>query len=87
MEIFFGIEDEDDVWFVELEDCGYVFEVIGLDYYIDNFGKGDGKDIFVKLIECFRCKMLICWNLRYGNDVKKIVLDIENVKRKIIGDW
>uniref|UniRef100_A0A8W8IV13 RZ-type domain-containing protein n=1 Tax=Magallana gigas TaxID=29159 RepID=A0A8W8IV13_MAGGI len=85
-EIFFGTEDEDDARFVELEDCGHVFEVTGLDHYIDNFGKGDGKDISVKLIECPRCKTPIRRNLRYGNDVKKTVLDIENAKRKIIGD-
>lgn len=85
-DIFFGTEDEDDARFVELEDCGHIFEVTGLDHYIDNFGKGDQDDAAIKLIECPRCKTLIRRNLRYGNEVKKTVLDIENVKRKIIGD-
>nr|XP_034329289.1 NFX1-type zinc finger-containing protein 1-like [Crassostrea gigas] len=85
-EIFFGTEDEDDARFVELEDCGHIFEVTGLDHYIDNFGKGDQDDAAIKLIECPRCKTLIRRNLRYGNEVKKTVLDIENVKRRIIGD-
>lgn len=85
-EIFFGTEDEDEARFVELEDCGHIFEVTGLDRYIDNFGKGDQDDAAIKLIECPRCKTLIRRNLRYGNEVKKTVLDIENVKRRIIGD-
>lgn len=85
-EIFFGTEDEENARFVELEDCGHIFEVTGLDHYIDNFGEGDKNDAAIKLIECPRCKTLIRRNLRYGNEVKKTVLDIENVKRKIIGD-
>lgn len=86
-EIFFGSEDEINAKFVELEDCGHIFEVEGLDYYIENFGKGEGnEDASIKLIECPRCKTLIRRNMRYGNEVKKAVLDIEAVKRKIIGD-
>ena len=86
-EIFFGTEDEDDALFVELEDCGHILEVTALDHFIDNFGKGEGsEDASIKLIECPKCKTLIRRNMRYGNEVKKAVLDIEKVKEKVIGD-
>nr|XP_022287767.1 NFX1-type zinc finger-containing protein 1-like [Crassostrea virginica]XP_022287768.1 NFX1-type zinc finger-containing protein 1-like [Crassostrea virginica] len=86
-EVFFGTEDTDDALFVQLEDCGHIFEVTGLDRFIDTFAKeGGNEDASIKLIECPKCKTLIRRNMRYGNEVKKAVLDIEKVKEKITGD-
>ncbi|KAL5004105.1 hypothetical protein ScPMuIL_017561 [Solemya velum] len=80
-EIFFGTEDEPDARFVELEDCGHVFECTGLDHYMDNDNEGN---IQMKL--CPRCKTPIRRNLRYGNIVKRVLLNIEKVKSKLLGD-
>ncbi|NXB12477.1 ZNFX1 protein, partial [Cnemophilus loriae] len=78
-QIFFGFEDDPDARFVQLEDCGHVFESQGLDHYMDN------NDDVVKLKVCPLCQTPIRKNLRYGNTVKRQVEEIEQVKQKIQG--
>ncbi|NXS38068.1 ZNFX1 protein, partial [Pomatostomus ruficeps] len=78
-QIFFGFEDEPDARFVQLEDCGHVFESQGLDHYMDE------DDDVVKLKVCPMCQTPIRKNLRYGTSVKKRVEEIEQVKQKIQG--
>lgn len=53
--MFFGMEEDEDVRFIELLDCGYVFEVIVLDYWMDK----DGEIEDIKLKECLKCKIFI----------------------------
>ncbi|XP_019640287.1 PREDICTED: NFX1-type zinc finger-containing protein 1-like [Branchiostoma belcheri] len=79
-EIFFGTEDEDDAQFVQLEDCGHVLEVSGLDQWMDSTDKN------IKLKTCPKCKTPIRRNLRYGNTIKKTLVMIEKVKKKCYGD-
>ncbi|XP_041334664.1 NFX1-type zinc finger-containing protein 1 isoform X2 [Pyrgilauda ruficollis] len=78
-QIFFGFEDDPDARFVELEDCGHVFESQGLDHYMDE------DDDVVKLKVCPMCQTPIRKNLRYGSSVKRQVEEIERVKQKIQG--
>ncbi|NXP31996.1 ZNFX1 protein, partial [Leiothrix lutea] len=78
-EIFFGFEDDPDARFVQLEDCGHVFESQGLDHYMDE------DDGVVKLKVCPSCQTPIRKNLRYGTSVKRQVEEIEQVKQKIQG--
>ncbi|NXB78120.1 ZNFX1 protein, partial [Donacobius atricapilla] len=78
-QIFFGFEDEPDARFVQLEDCGHVFESQGLDHYMDE------DDDVVKLKVCPLCQTPIRKNLRYGTSVKRQVEEIERVKQKIQG--
>ncbi|NXY66516.1 ZNFX1 protein, partial [Callaeas wilsoni] len=78
-QIFFGFEDGPDARFVQLEDCGHVFESQGLDHYMDN------EDDVVKLKVCPMCQTPIRKNLRYGTSVKRQVEEIERVKQKIQG--
>ncbi|NXU02820.1 ZNFX1 protein, partial [Buphagus erythrorhynchus] len=78
-QIFFGFEDDPDARFVQLEDCGHVFESQGLDYYMDE------DDDVVKLKVCPLCQTPIRKNLRYGSSVKRQVEEIERVKQKIQG--
>ncbi|NXN81607.1 ZNFX1 protein, partial [Bombycilla garrulus] len=78
-QIFFGSEDDPDARFVQLEDCGHVFESQGLDRYMD-----EAADV-VKLKVCPLCQTPIRKNLRYGTSVKKQVEEIEQVKQKIQG--
>ena len=81
-EIFFGDEDEPGAKFVQLEDCGHVLEVDSLDRWMD---QSDGaSDIALK--RCPKCKTLIQRSLRYGAIVNKTLIDVETVKRRIIGD-
>ncbi|NXK65134.1 ZNFX1 protein, partial [Sylvietta virens] len=78
-QIFFGFEDDADARFVQLEDCGHVFESQGLDHYMDE------DDDVVKLKVCPLCQTPIRKNLRYGTRVKRQVEEIERVKQKIQG--
>ncbi|XP_063260631.1 NFX1-type zinc finger-containing protein 1 [Prinia subflava] len=78
-QIFFGFEDDPDARFVQLEDCGHVFESQGLDHYMDE------DDDVVKLKVCPLCQTPIRKNLRYGTSVKRQVEEIERVKQKIQG--
>ncbi|NWR99126.1 ZNFX1 protein, partial [Motacilla alba] len=78
-QIFFGFEDDPDARFVQLEDCGHVFESQGLDRYMDE------DDDVVKLKVCPMCQTPIRKNLRYGSSVKRQVEEIEQVKQKIRG--
>ncbi|KAI8519522.1 NFX1-type zinc finger-containing protein 1 [Branchiostoma belcheri] len=79
-EIFFGTEDEDDAHFVQLEDCGHVLEVSGLDQWMDC------TDEDIQLKTCPKCKTPIRRNLRYGNTIKKTLTMIEEVKKKWYGE-
>ena len=79
-DIFFGTEEEDDARFVVLEDCSHHFEASSLDRYILN-GNESGE---VKFPSCPRCKTPIRKSLRYCNQVKKTLKDVEQIKRKQI---
>ncbi|XP_030319243.1 NFX1-type zinc finger-containing protein 1 isoform X1 [Calypte anna] len=78
-QIFFGYEEDPGARFVQLEDCGHIFESQGLDHYMDDDG-----DI-IKLKVCPICQTPIRKNLRYGTIVKRRLDEIEKVKEKIQG--
>lgn len=84
-EIFFGTEDEDDARFVQLEDCGHVFEVTGLDQWMD-MAADRRAAVDIQMKQCPRCKTTIRRNLRYGNIINALLSDIERVKGRILGD-
>ena len=84
-DIFFGTEDEPDARFVELADCGHVFEVQMMDQWMDQAETTpDGKPVDVQLKRCPKCSVPIRTSLRYGNIIKKILADFERVKQKIL---
>ncbi|NXG55458.1 ZNFX1 protein, partial [Hemiprocne comata] len=78
-QIFFGFEEDVDARFVQLEDCGHIFESQGLDHYMDE------DDDVIKLKVCPICQTPIRKNLRYGTIVKRRLDEIEKVKDKIQG--
>ncbi|KAM6248804.1 NFX1-type zinc finger-containing protein 1 isoform 1-T1 [Porphyrio hochstetteri] len=78
-QIFFGFEEDPGARFVQLEDCGHVFESQGLDHYMDE------DDDVIKLKVCPTCQTPIRKNLRYGTIVKRWLDEIEKVKKKIQG--
>ncbi|XP_070700533.1 NFX1-type zinc finger-containing protein 1 [Pempheris klunzingeri] len=82
-EIFFGTEDEPDAHFIELEDCGHIFEYTGMDKYM---GMGDEEqEMAIKLKECPQCRTPVRKNLRYGSHINSSLAEIEMVKVKING--
>ena len=76
--IFLGNEDEPDALYIELVDCGHVFEVTDLDYWME--GMQDSETAAVQLKVCPRCKTAIRRSLRYGNIVKQTLADVEHIK-------
>jgi len=71
--------------FVELLDCGHVFEVNMLDRYMDEAdveSEDDRKDVLIKHKLCPTCSSPILYGRRYGNIVKKNLADFEAVKRR-----
>lgn len=84
-EIFFGTEDDENARFVELADCGHLFEVGMMDEWMDQAQEtNDGKPVNVQLKRCPKCSTPIRTSLRYGNIIKKILADFELIKRKIV---
>ena len=85
-EIFFGTEDKPDARFVELADCGHLFEVKMMDQWMDQAEpRPDGKPVDVEVIlkRCPKCNIPIRSSLRYGNVVKKILEDLEKIKQEL----
>ncbi|XP_071958540.1 NFX1-type zinc finger-containing protein 1-like [Antedon mediterranea] len=81
--IMFGNEDDPDARFIELEKCGHVIESEALDTWMDEKDEQQ-NDVQPKL--CPLCKTPIRMNLRYGNIIKQLQMDVEHVKAKINGD-
>ena len=85
-EIFFGTEDEPDARFIQLEDCGHIFEVSGLDHWMDQQDNStDSKAIEIQFKCCPKCKTNVRRSLRYGNIIKQTLVDIQEVKKQISG--
>ena len=86
-ESFFGTEVEPNARFVELADCGHVFEVRMMDQWMDQTEiTPDGKPVKIQLKLCPKCRVPIRTSLRYSNIIKKILADLERVKQKILLD-
>ena len=83
-DLFFGNEDEEDARFLVLEDCLHIFEVSGFDQWMDVQKGGRENTGKIQLPFCPKCREPIRKNLRYGNIVKQGLIDIEEVKVKII---
>ena len=75
-ETFFGTEDAEDARFVELEDCGHIFEKSGLDQWMS-----EEMDSPIHFKVCPKCKIPIRHNFRYGHIINKILMDINMVKK------
>ncbi|XP_028391771.1 NFX1-type zinc finger-containing protein 1-like isoform X2 [Dendronephthya gigantea] len=79
-EIFFGDEDNYRARFVELLDCGHVFEVENLDKWM---AREEDDVTNIQLKSCPKCKTPIRKSFRYGNVIKKVLRDIEEIKKKV----
>ncbi len=84
-EIFFGSEEDPGARFVQLEDCQHVFEVEGLDTWMKTTSSADVEQSSIQLKTCPKCRTPIRRNVRYSAEVKKMLNDIELVKKKILG--
>ncbi|XP_015210459.1 NFX1-type zinc finger-containing protein 1-like isoform X2 [Lepisosteus oculatus] len=78
-EVFFGKEAEPSARFVQLMDCRHMFEVTGFDAWMMQAE----EDEVIQLKACPKCQTPIRRSVRYGPIVKRMLMDIETVKRKI----
>ena len=76
--IFFGTEEDKDARFIMLKDCEHIFEYTALDYMMDT------TDDEIKTKVCPLCTVPILKSFRYGNVLKRIHNDIDNIKRKVL---
>ena len=81
-EIIFGPEDEEDARFILLPDCNHiVMEMLDKWMSTDNSNPtGESQEITLKV--CPRCKTAVRKFLRYGNDVRSKLADVEAIKKK-----
>lgn len=72
--------------FVELVDCGHVFEVKTLDELMDKSQDEDGQNgiMVIKHKICPKCSKPILSSRRYGKIIKKILADFDAAKRQLI---
>ncbi|XP_075997105.1 NFX1-type zinc finger-containing protein 1 [Genypterus blacodes] len=82
-EIFFGTEDDPEAHFIQLEDCGHIFESTSMDQWMGENEQANEENVAIKLKECPRCRTPIRKNLRYGTHINRSLAEIEMVKRKI----
>ncbi|KAL8181432.1 UNVERIFIED_CONTAM: hypothetical protein K2H54_001711 [Gekko kuhli] len=83
-EIFFGNEDEPEARFVLLKDCGHVFEVGGLDRWMDgDLDAGAARSVQQQV--CPKCSTPVQSNPRYGSLLKAQQQHVDAIKKKIQG--
>ena len=80
--IFFGNEDEEDALFIQLQDCGHILEVEGLDQWMETDPGSNSSSKQVQFKTCPKCKAFIRKSVRYGNKIKQVLSDVEKVKHK-----
>ena len=84
--IFFGTEDNLHAHFIELEDCGHILEVTGLDQWMDQQDSTtDSKVVKIQFKCCPKCKTSVHRSLRYSNIIKQTLRDTEEVKKRMNG--
>lgn len=84
-EILFGAEDEEDAKFVLLPDCHHIIEVGALDQWMSTTGEtSESEEVTLKV--CPKCKTPVRRCLRYGNDIKRKIEDVEAIKRKQVSN-
>ncbi|KAH7439195.1 hypothetical protein KP509_04G049200 [Ceratopteris richardii] len=71
--------------FVMLPDCGHVFEVSGLDTWMKSEQCDSGTNS-ISPKSCPSCKNIIRQSLRYGNQIKARMKQLEDVKMRIFGN-
>uniref|UniRef100_A0AC35GUL3 RZ-type domain-containing protein n=1 Tax=Panagrolaimus sp. PS1159 TaxID=55785 RepID=A0AC35GUL3_9BILA len=87
-QIFFGTEDNENARFLQLKDCGHIFEVSGLDQWIKSSlpKPGDENDSTeIVQIKCPQCKTSIRRSKRYISILNERAIDIEQIKQKTRG--
>ena len=85
-DIFFGNEDNRGARFIQLEDCGHVLEVKGLDQWMDLSEYTTEGAVDVQLKCCPKCKTPVRRSRRYGAIINRTLADVEQVKSRMIGD-
>ena len=78
--LIFGTEEEPEARFIQLSDCQHIFEVSGLDYWLD----GNNQEKAIQWRLCPLCNQPVIKTLRYANIAKQIIKDINKVK---CGEW
>lgn len=74
--LLFGTEEEPDARFIQLSDCQHIFEVSGMDQWMDQLQ----EEHKIQWKCCILCNQPIIKTLRYANIAKQIMKDMNEVK-------
>lgn len=90
-EIFFGDEDEPDARFLQLADCGHVFEIQGLMKWMEREEEVDAaayenNTISIQMKKCPKCSTVVRKTRSFNTVINACLLDIEMVKSKTFGN-
>lgn len=81
-------ENDSGAMFIELTDCGHVFEVRKLDKWIEGpeFGRRENEEVEIKHKLCPKpeCKTPILSSHRYRLTISKTLADFEAIKRRML---
>ncbi|KAF8768117.1 NFX1-type zinc finger-containing protein 1 [Argiope bruennichi] len=80
---FFGTEDQEDARFVRLENCGHIFELLGLMRWMKTYIQEQRE---IRLMSCPECKQVIRRSFCFGKVIKSCLEDIEKVKNITCGN-
>ncbi|TKR64933.1 hypothetical protein L596_025403 [Steinernema carpocapsae] len=86
--VFLGFEDQEDALFIKLT-CGHCIESQGMDGWVKSLVEGTSEDTnsaqAIIQITCPKCKSPVMKSCRYQKQLSRRILDIEQIKRKILG--
>ncbi len=80
-EVFFGEEDNPDSRFVELKDCKHVIEATSMDRWMDS--GDDDANVSIMWKKCPKCSVQVISTLRYANQAKQVLADMNRAKEKL----
>ena len=82
LRVYFGDEKHPFANFVLLEDCGHIFEALGLDKSVKK-NLCENKNAFPR---CPKCDVMIVSTERYRHLVNQILVNVEDRKREILAE-
>lgn len=81
-ESIFGNENKQNARFVLLEDCGHIIEVKAMDKWMKDGEETQNHEVNMKA--CPKCKTVIRRSLRYGNQLKKMLVNVKEIRKRIV---
>ncbi|RWS23941.1 NFX1-type zinc finger-containing protein 1-like isoform b precursor [Leptotrombidium deliense] len=87
--MIFGTEEDENARFVQLMPCKHIFEYSGIQKWISQAVASSqsslDEDTSIKMIACISCKQPLNQSLVFNSEIRQIIDDIENIKKRFNG--